>query len=284
MNLVHDWGMYRMHQRALTDPALTVTDIHGKPCRRKGDPTFPQPPNGMLMWNASNPNTRDLLISTCVNATTPAGGGFDGCFLDSATPWKAAGTGVADCDLGSARLQALHDGDVSLLLGMQAGVTDSRLVVAKEKGDYNDTQWVNTVFLSDTFCSCYSCTSWDSATSALCEQAIESAITIGQRGQVVFMHGEANQSPTPAAPDAHVFTFSLAAYLVAAYDTSFYGYSDGWYYNGTRWHEEYDRPLGSPLGDAVRTPSAKGSKYTRSFEHADVTVDVGAYTAAINWK
>lgn len=32
-----------------------------------------------------------------------------------------------------------------------------------------------------------------------------------------------------------VFAFTFAAFLIIAEDTTFFGFSDGWFYNGTKW-------------------------------------------------
>ena len=51
--------------------------------------------------------------------------------------------------------------------------------------------------------------------------------------QVALLHGEVNQAllspvsqPEALAKD---FEFALGAFLIAASDTAFFGYSDGWY-------------------------------------------------------
>lgn len=76
--------------------------------------------------------------------------------------------------------------------------------------------------------------------------------------------------------------FPLAAFLVAAGENTYFCYSWGYRENdGTfSWYPEFDKPLGRPLGDAVRD----GWKYKRSFEHCEVELDIGHKSAAINWK
>ena len=174
---------------------------------------------------------------------------------------------------------------MQLLEEMQAGVGDDKLIVAKDGGGfYNDTKYVNTLFMSDCYCSCYRCTAWTETDASTCVGQISAAIEAGKRGQVVFMHGEANQADKPAAPEQQTFTFALAAYLVAAQENSFFGYSNGWYYNGSKWWAEYDRPLGAPLEEAVLVGrSVHEGVYTRRFEHATVHLDVAGYNASIDW-
>ena len=76
------------------------------------------------------------------------------------------------------------------------------------------------------------------------------------------------------------FAFTLAAFLIAAEDTSFFGFSRGWYYNGTTWHDEYDKKLGKPLGDAQK----KSGVHVRRFAGAVVTLDVAAHRGTVDWQ
>ncbi len=82
--------------------------------------------------------------------------------------------------------------------------------------------------------------------------------------------------------DAEELEFSLAAFLVAAREYAYFGYSWGWDHSQgwMLWFPELDRPLGPPKGDARR----KGWVYTREFAHARVRVDLEDETADIQWK
>jgi Hypothetical glycosyl hydrolase family 15 len=86
--------------------------------------------------------------------------------------------------------------------------------------------------------------------------------------------------------------FPLACYLCVAGQYSYLQYSWGYSNLGgvyilqadqqtvdPAWYPELLRPLGPPKGDAA----VNGYVFTRSFEHADVRVDVAAHTASINW-
>lgn len=77
-------------------------------------------------------------------------------------------------------------------------------------------------------------------------------------------------------------TFPLACFLVAARPGSHFCYS--WGYTDAHGmldaYQEFDRPLGNPLGDARRD----GWSYRREFAHASVTVDLKTKEARIDWK
>ena len=59
--------------------------------------------------------------------------------------------------------------------------------------------------------------------------------------------------------------------------------SQGWYItpDWIKWHPEYDRPLGEPLGDAVK----KGDVWTRQFKSGtNVTFDAKSNIGKIYWS
>jgi hypothetical protein len=81
-------------------------------------------------------------------------------------------------------------------------------------------------------------------------------------------------------------TYKLALFLVCAEQYSYFMLSDGYGVDGGNsrlWMKplpEYSRPLGPPRGPAQKN----GYVYQRSFQHADVTVDIENETASIVWK
>ena len=79
---------------------------------------------------------------------------------------------------------------------------------------------------------------------------------------------------------------SLAAYLVAAHESSYFSSGLHWtdLVPGTQlkawpWWPDYEQELGAPLGPYAR----KGFVFTRSFKHADVRIDCGNVTATIRF-
>ena len=274
--------MYALSKAVDADPTLWVHNASGQPCRQHGDPTFPQPVDGMLLLNQSNPAMRKLFVETA-KAAVASKGHFRGIFVDSAQSWGQGDLGVdgrAKCAMSDAARRALATGNERLLVELQEAVGADRLVIAKDgHGVYNSTAFCNTEFLSDAFCSSYSADPRSPALANTCDVQMAAAIAAGKRGQLVQAHGEFNRNALAGSAQAQ-FEFTLAAYLVVASETSYYGFSDGWYYNGTRWHAEYDRPLGAPLADAERDAAGV---WTRRFKHAHVTLDVAHHTSKIAW-
>ncbi len=131
-----------------------------------------------------------------------------------------------------------------------------------------------------------------SASPEAMAQDIEDMIMAGKMGKIVVMKGWPGFSwvdgirSRPYEVNLELarknITFPLACFLVAAQKYSYFCYT--WGYQQTDgsldWYPELDKPLGKPLGDAVRN----GFKYTRKFEHCSVWVDLQKKKAKIDWK
>jgi len=85
-----------------------------------------------------------------------------------------------------------------------------------------------------------------------------------------------------AAEAKKKITFSLACFLLAAQEHSYFCYS--WGYREMHCslveYPEFSRRLGRPKGDCTRD----GWQFSRTFEHAAVWADVAKRTARIDWK
>jgi hypothetical protein len=80
--------------------------------------------------------------------------------------------------------------------------------------------------------------------------------------------------------------FPLAVFLIVAETNAYFSYQGGvngldssWLWD-TSWLEEFNRPLGAPLGDPVRN----GYVYTRSYEYVDVWVDIETREVVLDWR
>ena len=142
LNAKLDWAFFELHAQMEAHASWPVQRSGasaGEPCRSHGDPTFPQPPEGMLVFNHSKKTVREAFVNACVNATEH---GFDGCFIDSAgfargPPYPGATSGgqerlAAQCNTSLANVQALGKGTAALLTELQQVVGDDKLIVAKE--------------------------------------------------------------------------------------------------------------------------------------------------------
>jgi hypothetical protein len=300
INAHFDWPFFAIHSQMEAHPSWAVQQhgaTSGEPCLQHGDQSFPQPADGMQLFNHSRKDVRAAFVNACVNATQH---GFNGCFIDSAAPATARSVQsyANRCKASFGDVKAVTDGTVKVMAELQGAVGAGKMIVAKDSYLGGSEHQVNTIFPLDTFCSCYSC-NWTSGHGAsfrgspnvtyadVCQAQILEAIELGKRGQAVLLHGEVNNalvsSNDPAAMAAD-FEFALAAFLIAASDSSFFGYSNGWYFSGTTWHEAYDRPLGSPAGLAVQGDGEKIMTWSRHFSSGTtVQLDVLHKTAKIHW-
>lgn len=76
--------------------------------------------------------------------------------------------------------------------------------------------------------------------------------------------------------------FPLAAFLITAGERSYFNYTWGYRadHGAYRWYDEFDQKLGRPLAPPVKN----GPVYTRSFQHAEVTLDIREKRGVIDWK
>ena len=124
-------------------------------------------------------------------------------------------------------------------------------------------------------------------------QDMADMIAAGKRGKMVvmkgwpgfdFTQGEIRDVPykTLLTRARDKITFPLACFLIAAQEHSYFCYTWGYRDNhgSLDWYDEFDKPLGTPKGDAIR----RGWTYNRSFQHAEVWVNIESREAKIDWK
>ena len=124
---------------------------------------------------------------------------------------------------------------------------------------------------------------------------IEAIVQAGKDGKIVVVKGwpdprfnwtnktKMKLSRNQLAREAREkITFSLACFLVAARENTYFCYS--WGYRAQHGalvdYPEFHKPLGKPKGDATK----KKWVYARSFARAEVWVDLSARKARIDWK
>ena len=83
---------------------------------------------------------------------------------------------------------------------------------------------------------------------------------------------------------SHILHFikNISAFLIGAEKYSYYGCSTNWYIepDWIVWHEQYDKPLGAPIGQAILSDDL----YTRSFESGTkVTFNITSNVGTIDW-
>ncbi|MEJ6645867.1 MAG: putative glycoside hydrolase, partial [Akkermansiaceae bacterium] len=113
------------------------------------------------------------------------------------------------------------------------------------------------------------------------------AFTIGSKSYAdTDMDTEASKTKVKKTSFQERFTYTLALFLICAEEHSYFLFTDSYGVDDGRnklWMKnlpEYSKPLGAPKGPAQKNDY----QYVRSFEHAEVKVDIKKETATILWK
>lgn len=255
-NSVLDWNQYRMHQLFLQHPDWWLRNTSGDPVRIPGDHSFKQPKDGMLVFDFSQQEVRNFWSSDCINATKT--GYIEGCFAD-----RANEDTFMKNNLTKDKEEAYSKGHVQVLQELQHALGDNILIA-------------NNDLVPEV-----------SATMIEGFGAEESSIKLLQEGAKQGKLVQAHAGYHPDSQDNHCknITNSLAAFLIGAGEYSYYGCSRGWSVSQDNmdwlvWHPEYDKPLGKPMGPAVK----QGETYTRQFAAGTaVTFNVKTNEGSIQW-
>ena len=120
-----------------------------------------------------------------------------------------------------------------------------------------------------------------------CAAAVEDAALEMAAHPAFYCNNDGWPNATDGGAGWAAHNISLAAYLVAAAEPSYFSSGLHWtdLIPGTQlraWPAwpDFRRPLGRPSGPRVRD----GFVFRRTFEHADVTLDCGTVTARIHWR
>ena len=250
-NSIDDWTFYRLHETLAEHPEWWLRDDDGKVVLVGGDNRFPQPQQGMLVPDYRQKEVQKLWSDECINITRDNYGIVDGCFSDKPQvntfkKYNFSEKQLNEFELGhnnsiSAIQAALNKSNASILIADNAFVPEG--VIATMIQIFSGTEFY-----------------------------IEQLLSLSSKGILVEAH----------ARDCTNITDSLGAFLIGMNKYSYYGCSNGWTWpdNWNVWHSEYDKPLGEPLGPAVK----KNGIYSRRFKSGtNVTFDTSTNTSRIDW-
>lgn len=234
---------------------------------------------GRRLFDVRKPAMRQLFVEDARYGVES--GAFDGVFIDRANWVLKLSTSSLHGQWDQATVNSLIPAQRTLLDELQTSLTDSHIVLAKESvvSGQQDWQVVNAAMVKDAFCSTYNPKNHphSSYNKQTCLEQIQYVQHVSRRPMLTQMHA---MGP---ADDVAAREFTMACFLVAAGNLSFFSYVDwdySWTIKGVRWWPEYDRPVGEPNGPAERD----GWRFTRSFASGTtVAVDLDAKTANISW-
>lgn len=269
-NSILSWDMYDLGQYLEATPALCLRNKTGGCVRIPGDPAFPQPHGGLLVFDFTNPTVRKLWTQECANLTRDYPHVVDGCFAD-----RAENTSGWVRELTPAKASAFVEAHYTALQDVQAALNASKpdgspgILVA------------NHVVIPGVLAAMIE--SFQPNEASILELA-----TMSATGAIV----EAHAGYFPGGTDKYCeeITNSLSAFLIGAGEGAYYHCSRGWISNSSfpavedewlTWREEYSRPLGEPHGPAAKA----GTLYTRLFSTGTaVTFDTATNSGTIAWS
>ena len=118
-NSVLNWPYYRLARDMAAHPGWALATSSGAPLRVHGDPSFPQPKDGMTVFDFSQKPVRDWFSAACAKMDPAL---IDGCFQDRAGENDFPG-------VNASVLAAYAAGHDAVLAGMQAALGGARMVI-----------------------------------------------------------------------------------------------------------------------------------------------------------
>ncbi|MDX2431816.1 MAG: putative glycoside hydrolase, partial [Bacteroides sp.] len=214
----------------------------------------------------------------------------DGVFMD-AFPQITSEANIALW--GQAKFDSIQDGLLELIR-LTREVTDSSAILMYNGIRNTDALHFGMDYLGITDAAAIEHFDHFASTSReSIQQDMEDMTEAGKQGKIVIMKAFPGFNWTDSEKMAEPYedllqeareniTFPLACFLVAAQAHSYLCYSWGYrdQHGSLDWYDEFDRPLGEPLGDAVQD----GWEYTREFEHVKVWVNINTKEAKIEWE
>ncbi len=246
----------------------------------------------LVQYNLLNPDFQQWWSDVAASAANEPG--VDGIFIDAieqamAPRWLKLGWGEdkkpelkeAVKNMLTLARQKMGDGKIIVFNGLFN--SDKRGVVGPEYLPYTDGAMVEhfTIF--------------SSSSKEMIAADIESIKMAVEQGKITAVKGwpddtllwireEAMKKPMEEklAYAREKLPFSLACYLVAAQEQSYFSYSWGYTdkHGNIDDYAEFDKRLGPPLGPATQN----GWVYKRSFKYLDVEVNIETKETVFNWK
>ncbi|XP_065835479.1 uncharacterized protein [Oscarella lobularis] len=244
LNSVIDFNQYHLHEEFSQRPNLYLRNSSGNIVEIPIGNSTPH----YNVFDFSQEEARQLWSAVCISAYKT--GYIDGCFAD-----RAGEKNFRDNKLTLEKEAAYRSGHDKVLQDLQKALGDNVLIA-------------NNYLLSDV-----------GATMIEAFRSNEESIELLQKAvmqkKLVEVHAGYYDS-------CENITDTLAAFLIGAGEYSYYACSAAWSVNADWlvWHPEYDKPLGKPLGLAVK----EGEVYTRRFASGTTaSFDISTNKGDIRW-
>ena len=259
LNSEYDFPQYRLHSRMLQDPSLMLRNSSGGLATVTGTYTSAGTEFVCDVFDFTNPKVWQLFIEECMNAT--ATGYVDGCFIDYAVD----GWATPERGLSAEKIAAYEAGHYKMITDLQRKLGDGPLVANHAYGPPHDPMKAGSVSFSmiEGFGASYGY-----------NLSIQELLINADHGRGTLAHASGTED-------------DLAAFLIGAHHRAYYGVG-GWCDNSSdfsgHWMDQFELPLGNPLGAAVY--DAASSMWSRKFASGvNVSFAVGTNKGTIaGWQ
>ena len=246
-------------------------------------------------YDLSNADVRDWWVKSCSAMT--AHPGIDGIFLDGNV--KALEPGYLARQIGVAKKKQTIDGYHLMMTQMREAIGPEKLMVAnilRARFENAGLEYLN--YFDGSYLEGFFHNVGDVSYEDYVAKGIDAMQKAARQGKIIaFTTGlaAAKNSSVMGIDEGHAkvrsdeeaqkaLIYPLALFLVCAEKYSYVRIHEGYSANEDnrwmRWFPEYDRPIGPPSGPAKKF----GYLYSRSFEHASVSLDIKKRTATIHWR
>ena len=246
-------------------------------------------------YDLSDKKLREWWVKTCSDLTAdPA---IDGLFLDGNI--KALEPGYLRRDIGESKKSAVEAGYHKMMKDTRKAIGPDKLIIANIlRARFKNAGLEYMDYFDGSYLEAFEHNVGKASYEDYIAKGIDAMQKASSNGKIIAyssgLGGSENKS-NMGIDEAHgkakseeqlqkAFTYQLGIFLISAGEHSYFrpheGYAadkeDKW----MRWFPEYDKPLGAPNGPAKKD----GYIYTRSFKHANVTLDIQKRTAEIIWQ
>ena len=250
--------------------------------------------NRVQAYDLSNADLRNWWVNACSMTTDPA---IDGIFLDGNI--KALEPGYLAREIGTAKKKQTIDGYHLMMKQTREVIGPEKLMVAnvlRARFDNAGLEFMD--YFDGSYLEGFSHNVGGASYEEYVAKGIDAMQKAARQGKIIaFTSGFATPKNTSdmgideghakIGSDAQAraaLIYPLAIFLVCAEKHSYFRIHEGYSANEgdhwMRWFPEYDRPLGPPTGPATKD----GYRYTRTFRHATVELDIQKRTASIQWE
>ena len=251
--------------------------------------------NRVPAYDLSNPDLRKWWVDAC--GSVSADSAIDGIFLDGNI--KALEPGYLARQIGADKKKQTMDGYHLMMKQTREAIGPDKLMIAnilRARFDNAGLEYLN--YFDGSYLEGFFHNVGGASYEEYVAKGIDAMQKAARRGKVIaFTTGFATPKNTsamgideghaPVGSHEHArkaLTYPLAIFLICAEKYSYFRIHEGYSANENdrwmRWFPEYDRPLGPPDGPAIKD----GYRYTRTFQHATVHLDIKKRSASIQWQ